>query len=93
VHLGPWPSPLGGGGDPELLDPVCAVMSEVRRAKTEGKQSQRAEVAELRVWAPGEWRAAIDAGRADLADAGSILEITVTEGDQLRCEVVLSPST
>jgi valyl-tRNA synthetase len=93
VHLGPWPSPLGTGGDPELLDPVCAVMSEVRRAKTEAKQSQRAEVADLRVWVPAERRASIDAGRADLADAGSILEITVADGDELRCEVVLSPLT
>ncbi|HWM18102.1 MAG TPA: valine--tRNA ligase [Ilumatobacteraceae bacterium] len=93
VHLASWPAPLAAGGDPDLLDPVCEVMSEVRRAKTEAKQSQRAEVAELRVWAPAERRAAIDAGRADLADAGSILEITVDDGEQLRCEVVLSPST
>jgi hypothetical protein len=42
------------------------------------------------VWAPAELHAAIDSGRADLADAGSILEITVEEGEQLRCEVVLS---
>jgi valyl-tRNA synthetase len=93
VHLASWPAPLAAGGDPELLDPVCEVMSEVRRAKTEAKQSQRAEVAELRVWAPAERRAAIGAGRADLADAGSILAITVHEGEELRCEVVLSPST
>jgi valyl-tRNA synthetase len=93
VHRAPWPAPLGAGGDPDLLDPVCDVMSEVRRAKTEAKQSQRAEVAELRVWAPVGWRAAIDAGRADLADAGSILEITVHDGEQLRCEVILSLST
>jgi valyl-tRNA synthetase len=90
VHLASWPAPLGAGGDPELLDPVCEVMSEVRRAKTEAKQSQRAEVAELRVWAPAELHTAIDSGRADLADAGSILEITVEEGEQLRCQVVLS---
>ena len=93
VHLASWPTLLRAGGDPELLDPVCEVMSEVRRAKTEAKQSQRAEVAELRVWAPVEQRAAIDAGRADLADAGSIVDITVHDGEQLRCEVVLSPST
>ena len=65
----------------------------MRRAKTEAKQSQRAEVAELRVWAPARLHAAIDAGRGDLADAGSILDITVHDGEQLRCEVVLSPST
>ena len=55
--------------------------------------SQRAEVAELRVWAPAGLHAAIDAGRGDLADAGSILEISVHDGEQLRCEVVLAPST
>jgi valyl-tRNA synthetase len=93
VHMAAWPAPLGAGGDPELLDPVAEVLSEVRRAKTEAKQSQRAEVAELRVWAPAGLHAAIDAGRGDLADAGSILEISVHDGDQLRCEVVLAPST
>ena len=72
---------------------MAEVLSEVRRAKTEAKQSQRAEVAELRVWAPAGLHAAIDAGRGDLADAGSILEISVHDGEQLRCEVVLAPST
>jgi valyl-tRNA synthetase len=90
VHLASWPEPLGGGGDPDLLDPVCEVMSEVRRAKTEAKQSQRAEVAELRVWAPSARRPAIEAGRADLADAGSIVAITMHDAEQLRCEVVLN---
>ena len=93
VHTAAWPAPLRAGGDPELLDPVGEILSEVRRAKTEAKQSQRAEVAELRVSAPVRLHAAIDAGRGDLADAGSILEITVHDGEQLRCEVVLASST
>jgi valyl-tRNA synthetase len=95
VHAAGWPSALGVGGDaglldPGLLDPVCAIMGEVRRAKTESKQSQRATVAELRVWAPPAMHAAIEAGRADLIDAGSIVELTLQAGDELRCETVLS---
>ncbi|MGH9133312.1 MAG: valine--tRNA ligase [Ilumatobacteraceae bacterium] len=91
VHAASWPAPRPLGGDPDLLDPVGEILGEVRRAKTEAKQSQRAEVAELRVTAPAAMHAAIEAGRADLADAGSIRAITVETGTQLRCEVALSP--
>jgi valyl-tRNA synthetase len=93
VHVASWPERLDAEGDPEMLDVVCAILSEVRRAKTEAKQSQRVEVAELRVFAPARLHAAVEAGRADLADAGSILELTVHDGEALRCEVVVSQST
>jgi valyl-tRNA synthetase len=93
VHVASWPERLDAGGDPEMLDVVCAILSEVRRAKTEAKQSQRVDVAELRVWAPARLHASIEAGRADLADAGSILAFTLHDGEPLRCEVVVSQST
>ena len=66
----------------------------MRRAKTEAKvRASAPRSPSCRVVGAGRLHAAIDAGRADLADAGSILEITVHDGEQLRCEVVLAPST
>jgi valyl-tRNA synthetase len=94
IHLAPWPVPLGSPdaafGDPALADVTIEVLTLVRRAKTEAKRSQRAEVAELVVTAPVELHAALDAGRADLVDAGSILELTVLDGDSLETTVTLA---
>jgi hypothetical protein len=45
------------------------------------------------VSAPDELHAALEAGRADLVEAGSILELTVERGDALRSDVTLAPST
>jgi valyl-tRNA synthetase len=96
VHLAPWPAPLDLDGDPNLLEPVSEVLGLVRRAKTEAKQSQRAEVATLVVRAPAELHPAIAAGHDDLVDAGSIGRIDVvpaSNGDALSCEIELAPST
>ena len=91
-------SPLAGAARGGRRPRRCSTpwpRSSVRCAGPRPKPSRASgrEVAELRVWAPTRLHAAIDAGRGDLADAGSILDITVHDGEQLRCEVVLSPST
>ena len=64
--------PTEVGGEPDLIDPVVEVLTLVRRAKTEAKQSQRSTVESLIVSAPESIHPAIEQGRADLADAGSI---------------------
>ena len=94
IHAARWPEPAGVHADPAALDAVSDVLAQVRRAKTEAKQSQRAAVASLRVSAPADAHAALELGRADLLEAGSIEELTVETGDALSCAVELaSPST
>ncbi|MES1170799.1 MAG: class I tRNA ligase family protein, partial [Actinomycetota bacterium] len=93
VHVQNWPAPLAGGGDADILDPVLEVLTLVRRTKTEAKVSQRAGVASLSVTLPASQVAWLEAGRADLAEAGSIAAITVIEGDALACAVELEPTT
>ena len=99
VHRATWPTPqelvtgLDADGDDALIDAVCTTLAAVRRAKTEAKVGQRAEVSALTITGP---RAALDAvalGWSDIADAGSVREVTRTEaGDELRFDVVLVPA-
>jgi valyl-tRNA synthetase len=90
VHRAAWPIASGLGGDPDLVDPVIEVLTRVRRAKTEAKQSQRSSVERLDVTAPAAVLAALSAGEADLVDAGSIEAISVAGGDALTCTVALA---
>ena len=87
VHRASWPSPVSGDAeatttaslDPTGLATICSALGQVRRAKTEAKQSQRATVARLVVTANAEMLAAIDIGRHDLIEAGSITELVLEE--------------
>jgi len=90
IHASPWPTVTGLGGDAALVDPAIEALRLVRRAKTEAKVSQRAEVATVTVHAPAELHPALDAACADLVDAGSIRELTVVEGDSLSTDVRLA---
>ena len=93
VHAQSWPA-VGGTatGDASLIDPVCEVLAGVRRAKTEAKSSQKAAVSLLVVTALAGSHAAIEAGRIDLCDAGTITELRVLTGDALTCDVTLAPA-
>ena len=94
IHVAPWPTrsalPDDAFGDPTLVDATIDVLTQVRRAKTEAKRSQRAVVDTLVVTAPERLHAALDAGRADLLDAGSIRSLTVLDGNALAVEVALA---
>ena len=90
IHASPWPAATGLGGDAVLVDPAIEALRLVRRAKTEAKVSQRAEVAAVTVHAPVGLHPALDAARADLVDAGSIRALTVVEGDSVSTDVVLA---
>jgi valyl-tRNA synthetase len=70
---------------------VSEEMAQVRRAKTEAKVSQRAAVDTVVVHSTDADRAAIEAGLADVRDAGSIASVTFAAGDQIVCEVTLAP--
>jgi valyl-tRNA synthetase len=94
IHVAPWPTRTAGTdeafGDPTLIDATIDVLTQVRRAKTEAKRSQRAVVDTLVVTAPAGLHAALDSGRADLLDAGSIRSLTVLDGVALAVEVTLA---
>jgi valyl-tRNA synthetase len=96
VHRAPWPSAdeLPSGGDPAVLDAAAAALAAVRKAKSEAKQSMRADVASATVTAPTEQVALVEAARGDLVDAGRIAELSVVPGDgPLRVDVVLAEPT
>ncbi len=95
VHAMPWPTAesIASLGDVSLLVPVSEVLGAIRRAKTEAKLSQRAGVEELIVDGPPHALAAIEACRADLAEAGGVTEFTMSTGDALLIAVRLTPST
>ncbi len=90
IHAATWPTPSGLGGDAGLIDPVIEALQQVRRAKTEAKQSQKAQVAALTITAPAEIHDALHAGEADLRDAGSVEKVLVTAGTELACDVNLA---
>ncbi len=91
VHSAAWPVPSGLEGNPALIDVAIDTLQHVRRSKTEAKQSQKAAVESLTVTAPADLHDSLAAGQADLCDAGSIATVTVIEGAELACAVVLAP--
>ncbi len=90
VHRSSWPVVSDLGGEATTIDPVIDVMTHVRRAKTEAKVSQRATVATLTVTAPAALHPALELGRSDLLDAGSITQMTLADGDALSSDTVLA---
>jgi valyl-tRNA synthetase len=90
VHGADWPVATGLGGDASLINPVVDAMQHVRRAKTQAKVSQRAEVESLAISAPESVHAALVAGQSDLRDAGTTAKITILSAAELSCEVTLA---
>jgi valyl-tRNA synthetase len=90
IHAASWPQPTGVDGGSVDLDVVSEVLAVVRRAKTEAKQSQRAAVARLTVTAPAAAMPSLEAARADLVDALTIVELAFIEGPELAVDVVLT---
>jgi valyl-tRNA synthetase len=100
VHLAAWPAPAeltsGTAADvaagEALIDAVCGTLALIRRAKTEAKVSQRAAVALAVVSAPAAVVAAVRAGWADIADAGSVADAEFVERDgEIAVTVTLAP--
>jgi valyl-tRNA synthetase len=93
IHLASWPTAATdhpSAGDPALLDSICEVLAQVRRAKTEAKLSQRAAVDQLVVRAPVALHAALEAGRPDLCDAGSITQFAIETATEIGFVITLS---
>jgi valyl-tRNA synthetase len=93
VHRAPWPvaSELPTGGDPVVLTVAAEALAAVRKAKSEAKQSMRADVASAVVTAPEVQVPMVESVRVDLTNAGRIAELSAVAGDgPLRVDVVLA---
>ena len=94
IHTASWPTGQPAAVDLTPLDLCCEVLAAIRRAKTEAKTSQRAEVEVLRVGGPQPLLEALATGIADLCDAGSVRDFRLEPGaDALSVEVTLAPAT
>jgi valyl-tRNA synthetase len=94
VHRATWPvsTELPSGGDPAVVTAAAEALAGVRKAKSDAKQSMRADVETATVLAPADQVALVEAARADLVDAGRITTLNVVAGDgPLTVDVVLAP--
>ncbi|MFB4265116.1 valine--tRNA ligase [Nonomuraea sp. GTA35] len=87
VHRASWPAAERGAGDPAVLAVASEVLGQVRKAKSEAKQSMRAEVSRLTVWAPDV--ELVRQAQDDLCAAGNVEEFVLDYGDTLKVEVHL----
>jgi valyl-tRNA synthetase len=94
VHRAAWPvaAELPTGGDPAVVSAAAEALAGVRKAKSDAKQSMRADVETATVIAPAEQVALVEAARTDLVDAGRIATLSVVAGSgPLTVQVVLAP--
>jgi len=94
VHLATWPT-VEEFGDAPLASGVYGAVNEVleavRREKSTAKVSQRKEVLELTIAAPGEFLELVRAGEGDLVDAGAVQSFVYEEAAELHVGVTLAP--
>ena len=85
IHLQSWPKSseiitnISVGIDP--LNNVTWILSEVRKVKTENKQSMKAEVKTLEIWAKAEVIEQVKDAQKDLIAAGNIKDLKLTVSD------------
>jgi valyl-tRNA synthetase len=93
VHRALWPTAteLPTDGDTAVPTVAAEALAAVRKAKSEAKQSMRADVATATVTAPAAQVALVEAARRDLTSAGRIQSLTVVTGEgPLTVDVVLA---
>jgi len=97
VHQSAWPTggllreAAGSDADLAILPVAGAVLSSLRKAKSEAKVSQRAAVERATVHAPVADGDRVRAVADDLRGAGSIAELVVEAAAELSVDVVLAP--
>jgi valyl-tRNA synthetase len=77
--------------DPLPLRVAADVLTELRRAKSEGKRSMRAPIDRVVVTDTAERLAALELALDDVAAAGVATEITTQVGDAFAVAVTLPP--
>jgi valyl-tRNA synthetase len=92
VHAMGWPNDADYAIDGSAGVYVVAseVLSAIRKAKSDAKQSMRAEVARVVVTDTAERLEALDAARADVCAAGRVAILDTKVGDTFAVEVELA---
>jgi valyl-tRNA synthetase len=94
VHRAAWPDAgeLPADGDTAVVTVAAEALAAVRKAKSEAKQSMRADVETATITAPADQVPLVEAVRSDLVDAGRIATLIIAPGDgPLTVDVVLAP--
>jgi valyl-tRNA synthetase len=84
VHRAAWPLPQefeAHSGDPEVLELTSAVLSAVRRVKSDAKVSMRAEVEMVSVTSPAESAGLLRLAEDDLKAAARAEEVSYWDGE------------
>jgi valyl-tRNA synthetase len=83
IHRQAWPTPdeLPAGGEPPVLAVAGAVLSALRKVKSEAKASMRTGIARATVAVPAAQTQAAVAAKADVMAAGRALELTLAASD------------
>ncbi|MFZ4486799.1 MAG: class I tRNA ligase family protein, partial [Candidatus Nanopelagicales bacterium] len=95
VHRASWPdsealAALAQGQDRALLGDLAAVLTSIRKAKSDANASMRADVASAVITAPADAIDLLRAASGDIAAVGRIADLTFVEGPQLSVEVALA---
>ena len=95
IHLTTWPQAKDGitnqAIDVAALNNVTWILGEVRKVKTENKQSMKAEVKSLEVWAKTEVIDQVKSAQKDLLAAGNIKELILNISDtEIKVKVELA---
>ncbi|MBW9092816.1 valine--tRNA ligase [Microbacterium jejuense] len=89
VHTAAWPvAPEDEWGDPAVLAVVGEALIGVRRAKTEAKVSQKAEVARAVIAGPAESLSLIKLAEGDLRAVGRIAAVEYEDADTLAVTAI-----
>jgi len=97
VHRSSWPdsaqlAALAGDADATLVEDVAAVLTLIRKAKSEAKASMRADVTSCVITASTGQITRLQLGIDDLKAVGRIAELSFVEGDgPIDVQVVLAP--
>jgi len=96
VHRSAWPvagelAAAGEGADQISLEVASDVLGAVRRAKTAAKRSMRSEVERLTVTDTPARLEALSAVADDVGQAGGVVDLVTTPGDEPDIDVVLAP--
>ncbi len=83
VHLSAWPTPPVSETPTGLLAATSAALIGIRRAKTDAKASQKADVRSATLSAPAAQLELLRAATGDLCAVGRIADLTLAEGDEI----------
>ena len=95
VHRASWPesaalAELAHGQDPGLLSDLAAVLTAIRKAKSDANASMRADVASAAITAPADVIERLRTATDDITAVGRIADLTFIKGEPLTVEVALA---